>query len=375
LPSVEHIQSQRALQRRLFDHGYAGITWPTEYGGQGLTTEHQRAFDEESVGYAMPDFRPLDKTTFIVCGQTLLAHASHEFKSIHIPKILAGEELWAQFFSEPDAGSDLAAVRTRAVRDGDGWLLNGSKIWSSGATLADYGLCLARTEWSVPKHSGLTWFAVPCDSDGLTIRQIRESNGGQEFCEEFFDDMLVPDSNRIGEINDGWTVTNTMLIFERSAGNLSYGGPPGPLAPDLVELARRRGIETDQHVRQQIARAHTNDYFHRQLGLRIATGLGSKRMTSAFASYVKLAEGVFTAQRARIRLEIGGPSAIAWTEGDTTSRSVAIAYLNARLRAIAGGTNEMQRNSIGERVLGLPREPSFDKGKPFDEVLRDASVR
>jgi alkylation response protein AidB-like acyl-CoA dehydrogenase len=374
LPSAEHLRHQRAIQRKLFDGGYAGITWPREYGGQGLTTEHQRIFEEEAAGYALPDFAPLQNTTYAVCAPTMLAHASDEFKIRHIPAILAGEALWAQFFSEPNAGSDLAAVRTGAVRDGDRWVLTGSKVWSSGAMLADYGMCLARTDGSLPKHQGLTWFAVPTGAPGLTIRPIRESSGGEEFCEEFFDDVVVEDSERIGDVNAGWTVATTMLGFERSAGKTHasrVGGPPGDLPADLVELARRRGLAADGHTRQEIARVHVNDFIQRQLSARILDVMATSG-AAGLASYLKLAEGLFTATRARITLEVAGGSAVAWRAGDSVSRTAAMTYLNARVRSIAGGTNEMQRNGIGERVLGLPREPSADRGKPFDEVIGQA---
>nr|WP_145011653.1 acyl-CoA dehydrogenase family protein [Mycobacterium marseillense] len=374
LPTPEHLSAQRALQRKLLDGGYAGITWPVEYGGQGLTPQHQRVFEQEAAGYVVPNFAPLHNTTYAVCAPVLLAHASAELKARHIPAIIAGEELWAQFFSEPDAGSDLAAIRTRAVRDGDRWILNGSKVWSSGAMLADYAMCLARTDTTKPKHKGLTWFVIPIDAPGLTIRPIREITGGAEFCEDFLDDVVVPDSQRVGEVNAGWSVTSTMLGFERSAGKTNedrLGGPPGELPGDLVELARRRGLSADGPTRQLIARVHINDFIQRQLGRRIADQMAASD-EPALASYLKLADGTFTAFRAQTTLEVAGSSGIAWADGDKAGRNAAMTYLNARARSIAGGTNEMQRNGIGERILGLEREPSADHGKPFDEVIRQS---
>jgi alkylation response protein AidB-like acyl-CoA dehydrogenase len=376
LPSPEHLGTQRKLQRDLFDAGYAGISWPVEYGGQGLTEEHQRVFDEEAADYDLPNFGPLQNTTFGVCAPTILAHGSDQFRRQHLPAILAGEELWAQFFSEPDAGSDLAAVRTRAVPDGDRWILHGSKIWSSGAMIADYGMCLARTDGSLPKHQGLTWFAIPTSAAGLTIRPIREASGGEEFCEEFFDAVTVADSQRIGDVNAGWTVATTMLGFERSATGrklaAQLGGPPGNLPADLVELADRRGMLADGPTRQQIARAHVNEYIHRQLTARIF-GLITNGGPAALTSYVKLADGVTNATRAQITLEVADGSAVAWSDDDAQGRTAAMRYLDARVKTIAGGTNEMQRNGIGERILGLPREPNFDHGKPFDEIIRQST--
>ena len=374
--TVEGIAEQRAIQRKLFDGGYAGITWPAAYGGQGLTPAHERVFAEEARSFVLPDFGVAGGTTFGVCARTMLAHASPEFLGRHVPKILSGEELWVQFFSEPGAGSDLAGVITRATRDGDQWVLNGSKIWSSGAFYADYGMCLARTDWDVPKHRGLTWFGVKIDTPGVTVQPVREINGDAEFCQEFFDDVHVSNDEVIGEVNQGWTVTQTLLVFERGATGEEAPRPQGrrTLAPDLVELARLTGRTGDPHVRQQIARAHVNDFAVMQLGRRIV-GLirAGKGDPAGIASYGKLSRGTFDPLRARIAMDVGRGAALVWERGDIEGMKTAIGYLNGRIMSIAGGTNEMQRNGIGERVLGLPREPSFDSNRPFNEVVRNAA--
>ena len=374
--TVEGIAGQRAIQRKLFDGGYAGITWPAEYGGQGLTPAHERVFAEEARPYLTPDFGVAGGTTFGICARTMLAHASPEFLRRHIPRILAGEELWVQFFSEPGAGSDLAGVTTRATRDGDQWILNGSKIWSSGAYYADYGMCLARTDWDVPKHRGLTWFGVKIDVPGVTVQPVREINGDAEFCQEFFDDVRIGDDEVIGEVNRGWTVTQTMLVFERGASGDEVPRPQGPreLAPDLVELARLAGRQDDPHVRQQIARAHVNDFAVAQLGQRIVGLIRAGRGDPAgIASYGKLAKGTCDPLRGRIAMDVGRGRALVWERGNVQGMKAATNYLNGRIMSIAGGTNEMQRNGIGERVLGLPREPSFDSNRPFNEVVRNAA--
>jgi alkylation response protein AidB-like acyl-CoA dehydrogenase len=370
----ERIAGARALQRRLFDAGYAGLTYPAEYGGRGLTAAHERAWREEAAGHVLPELGVAGGVTFGPIGRSLLAHATPEFLQRHIPKILSGEEIWCQFYSEPEAGSDLAGIRTRAVRDGDHWMLNGSKIWSSGAYYADWAMCLARTDWDAPKHRGLTWFAVPTDAPGVTVRQITQINGDAEFCEEFLDEVIVTDDDLIGEVNHGWSVTQTMLVYERGAGESnSTVLEPRQLAPDLVELAGRVGRTDDAIARQAIARAHINDYAQYHLGRRIAARLrASATPDAAVAAYSKLAAGTFTPIRARLALEIGGADALTWATGDTTAEQPAIDFLNGRQIAIAAGTNEMQRNGIGERVLGLPREPSFDSTKPFNEVLRNS---
>jgi len=369
----EEMRVERALQRKLFDAGYAGITYPAEYGGRGLTAAHERAFREEAAGYVTPDLGVAGGVTFGPIGRSLLAHSTPEFLEEHIPKILSGEEIWCQFYSEPEAGSDLAGIRTRATRDGDHWILNGSKIWSSGAYYADWAMCLARTDWDAPKHRGLTWFAVPTDAPGVTVRQITQINGNAEFCEEFLDDVVVTDAELIGEVNRGWTVTQTMLVYERGAGESNAVLEPRELAPDLVALARSVGRLDDAVARQAIARAHINDFAQFHLGRNIAARLRAQREPDhAVAAYSKLAAGTYTPIRARLALDIGGSATVAFPTGDEVAGRQPLDYLNSRQIAIAAGTNEMQRNGIGERVLGLPREPSFDSSKPFNEVLRQS---
>lgn len=372
--SPEQFDEARSLQRKLFDGGFAGISYPVEYGGRGLTPLHERAFREESIDYLTPDFGAAGGVTFGAIGRSLLAHCTPEFLERHIPKILAGEELWCQFYSEPEAGSDLAGIRTRAVRDGDRWIISGSKIWSSGAYLADWAMCLARTDWNAPKHRGLTWFAMPTDAEGVTINQIRQINGNAEFCEEFLDEVEVTDDDVIGEVNRGWSVTQTMLVYERGAGEMgATPREPRLLAPDLVELARRANKLEEPCARQAIAKAHVNDYAQYHLGRRIADRLRSSSQPEPHvAAYGKLASGVLAPIRARLAMEIGGPAALAWSSDDEDGGRPALDYLNGRVTSIAAGTNEMQRNGIGERVLGLPREPSFDTNKPFNEVLKSA---
>lgn len=372
----EHMAAHRAIQRRLFEGGFAGITWPREYGGQGLAAAYERVFAEEATRFHTPDFGILSVTTFGSCVPTMLKHASPEFLSRHVPAVLAGEELWCQFFSEPAAGSDLAGVRTRAARDGDRWILDGSKIWSSYAHLADWGMCLARTNWDVPKHRGLTWFGVPTDAPGLTLRPIRQINGTSEFCEEFFDQVTVDDAERIGDVDAGWAVTTTLLVFERGAGRPSVNerpDDPGALAPDLVALARRTGRIDADDARQLIATAHVNDYVYRQLQGRIATMNRLSAVNPGVASYGKVAAATFAAERAVIGLALGGGATVAWSPGERDGDTAATAYLNGRMPAIAGGTVQVQRNGIAEQVLGMPREPSYDRDVAFSEVVRRAS--
>jgi alkylation response protein AidB-like acyl-CoA dehydrogenase len=367
------IPANRRLQRRLYEAGLAGLAWPAEFGGQGLTPAHETAFRDLAAGYIMPDFGPLSSTTFNVNVPTMLAHGSAGFLRGFVPQVLAGDRLVCQFFSEPSSGSDLAGARTTAVRDGDAWVLNGQKTWSTYAHHADWGMCLARTDWDAPKHRGLTWFAVPVTAAGVTVRQIHQIDGSSSFCDVFFEDVRIPDANRIGATNEGWTVTQTVLVFERGARELSASpelGAPGDIAPDLVRLARMSGRLSDPQVRQKIALAHTIDFVERALAWRIAQAGRAERPDASLASYGKLFRGTYNPVRGRLGLEIGGAAALIWNDDDAASRDASIAYLNGRRMSIAGGTNEMQRNGISERILGLPRERSDDLGMPYRQVRR-----
>jgi alkylation response protein AidB-like acyl-CoA dehydrogenase len=371
--SPEQIARARALQRRLFDGGYAGISFPRQYGGRGLSAAHEQVFREESADYAVPNFGGAGNVTFGPIARSMTAHADATFLQRHLPAILSGEEIWCQLYSEPDAGSDLPGIRTTAVHDGTGWRLSGAKVWSTGAYYADWAMCLARTDWNIAKRRGLTWFAVPMDAPGLTVRRILQIDGSEGFCEEFLDDVVVPGDAVIGGVNDGWAVAQTMLVYERGAGTEFVSAvEPQQLAPDLVALAVQAGRVDEPLVRQAIARGQAQDFARYHLGKRIAEQLmSSPNPQPAVAAYGKLAMGVFAADRGRAVVEIAGTDALTWSAGSEIP-APAREFLNARMTCIAAGTNEMQRNAIGERVLGLPREPSFDLAKPFSDVIRDA---
>ncbi len=373
----EQLADGRAQQKQMYDAGYVGITVPTEYGGQGLSEAHQRVWIEESAGYAVP--LPAGVASMVTMGvvlPTLLANATEEQKRAWIPRLLRAEDIWVQLLSEPAAGSDLAGILTRATRTGDTWVLNGTKLWSSGATYADYGICLARTDWDVPKHRGLTWFKVPLHDERVTVRPVRQVNGSLEFCEEFLDDVVVGDDMVIGPVNGGWAVANSMLVFERGVGHIEgprAGGATSQreLAPDLVELARQRGTTGNAAVRQLIARAHAEDWAHELLTQRVTARLTSGSANPASAALVKLSMGLRNPERAIAAVTIAGRLAVAWREAGSSGERAATGFFYGRQFAIAGGSNQIQRNVISERLLGLPREPSEDKDKPFREVLRD----
>jgi alkylation response protein AidB-like acyl-CoA dehydrogenase len=208
-------EEARRLQRTLFDGGFAGICFPVAYGGLGLSRAHQRAFTSESLPYRMPTV--FNVPTLTILGATLLDFGTEDQKLRHIPAMLRGDEMWVQFLSEPSGGSDLAGLVTRATRDGDVFVLNGSKIWSTWAFRSDYAMCLARTDWHAPKHRGLTMFILKIHQPGVEVQQIKMSNRTAEFCQEFFDDVPIPVADVVGEINDGWTVASRLLFHERDA--------------------------------------------------------------------------------------------------------------------------------------------------------------
>jgi alkylation response protein AidB-like acyl-CoA dehydrogenase len=271
----------RMLQNALFDAGFAGIAFPAEYGGAGLTFDHQRAFYEEAIGRRTP-------TGFMVSigmlGATLLDYGTPELKRRHLPRMLRGDEEWIQLLSEPTGGSDMAGALTRLTRDGDIYILAGSKMWSTGALRADYGLCLARSDWDAPKHRGLSTIAVPLkDTPGLTIEAIRAVTGEPgEFCIEYFDNVALPTTNLVGGLNDGWAVAQRLLYHERNAGSgIEHGIGLGGTATVgrswdhgyVAEGARRRGLSADPVLRQRIADCYIEGVVSRYAAERIMDGL------------------------------------------------------------------------------------------------------
>ena len=371
---------ERELQRLLWDGGFAGICFPREYGGLGLTPEHQRAFTQESAGHDMPF--AINVPTLGILAATLVDHGTHEQKARHLPAILRGDELWVQFLSEPSGGSDLAGVLTRADRDGDVFVLNGSKIWSSGAYVADYAMCLARTNWDVPKHRGLTMFIVRIHQPGVTVERIRQVNGSEEFCQEYFDDVAVPASDVVGEVDEGWTVATRLLLHERLAvggGSPYTSGKPvgqdtGGPSDDLVELVRARGLTEDASARSLLAEAHVRSLVGAQLVRRATQGMACGAMPPTAGSLMKLFHATSVMRRTEIALSLAGEVAVAWPAADDAAGSDrGVASLARQGVSLGGGSNEIQRNIISERMLGMPREPAGDHGVPYREVPRGGS--
>ena len=376
---LAHVTHDREVQRRLFDGGFAGICVPKEYGGQGLTPAHQKALNEELVGYEHPS--RLQAPTMTPCLAVLLDFGTEDQKQRHVPAILKGEEIWMQLLSEPSGGSDVAAALTTAVRDGDEWILNGSKVWTTGAWWSDWGLCLARTNWDVPKHRGLSVFMFRLHQEGVDVQQIEMLNGSKEFCQEFLTDVRVPDTDRLGEVDDGWTVGTRWMFHERMLYNSPLVTVPAGMvhgrhgATTAFDIARAAGRLDDPQVRNLIGEARTLELVRDELQRRVSQGIMSRKMSDQSAGIARLFGGIATTRMTTIGFEIAGALGAAWTDADGAAAHAGTDFLMRQTACIGGGTTEMARNVISERVLGMPRERNADRDIPFRDVPRNASSR
>jgi alkylation response protein AidB-like acyl-CoA dehydrogenase len=308
----------------------------------------------------------------------LLEFGSEEQKQRHIPAMLRGEEIWVQLLSEPGAGSDAASAVTTATRDGERWILNGAKTWTTAAWTGDWAICLARTDWDVEKHLGLTVFSFPMSSPGVEIHRIELVNGTKEFCQEFLTDVVVDDRDRIGDVGAGWSVVGRWLHHERTisggspfvtgSGNRASDGPSDPRA--MVELARRLGTIGDSRVRDLIGEAQVLQLASRALVESVTRKMAKGALSHHAAAMLRLFGGVSNARRATIAFELCREAGIAWSpqEDDDLARP-GLGYLMRQVSCIGGGTTEMARNVISERLLGMPREQRADTG-PFRDVPR-----
>lgn len=357
-----------AFQRRMYDAGLAGVTVPVEYGGQGLSAEHLEVLTAEAAGRELP--LGVFTITIGMCVPVLLAHGTAAQKERHIAPMLRGDEVWCQLFSEPNAGSDVAAAQTRAVRDGDEWVMNGQKVWTSSADRASFGMCIARTDVDVPKHRGLTMFVVPMDALGVTVRPLLQMNGASGFNEVFLDDVRLPDAVRLGDAGRGWAVAVSMLMNERAtlgaSGNSLTTGSTVPVLAARHEFGGRRETLADLHIREEVLR-------HVALRIRAETEAG--REPGPVGSVAKLAGSELVGRSADELVTMRGAASMAWEPGDEKAESALAKFLMAPGMTIAGGTSEIQRNIIGERVLGLPKEPDVDRDVPFRDVLQNVSPR
>ena len=345
---------------------------PPEYGGLGLTPDHQRALNEESVGYEIPFL--IQVPTFVPCMAVLLEFGTEEQKLKYIPPMLKGEAIWMQFLSEPSGGSDVAAALTTAVRDGDEWVVNGSKVWTTGAWFSDYGLCLLRTNWDVPKHRGLSVLIIPIHQEGIELHRIEMINGSKEFCQEFMTDVRVPDSDRVGDVDQGWTVGTRWMFHEKNA---MGGGSPfvtGSLHAGLIEsrdpyvdLVRGTGRADDPGAQQLVGEAHMLGLARGALSARITVGMRTGQMPDNSAAIARLISAVAFQRQSTISLDLAGPNAAASLPDEPWGEK-GFNFLERQSSGIGGGTTEMARNNISEKVLRMPREITHDKNMPFRDV-------
>jgi alkylation response protein AidB-like acyl-CoA dehydrogenase len=364
----------RELQKRLYEGGFAGICFPREYGGLGLPIAYQKAFDAETRNYEMPMI--LNTPTFTICCATILDTGSEEQKRQHISAALRGDEVLVQLLSEPSGGSDLAGVITRADRVGDKWVINGAKTWSTSAFAADYGLLLARTDWDVPKHEGLTMFLVPIGSPGITLRRIKQVNGSVEFCEEFFDGLELDDDAVVGDVNNGWHVASRQLYHERRAvgGGSEFASGTGPegatdVPVDYAALLAATGQADNQRLQEMAGRALVYRAVKQQLIDHVYHGVNDGSLPPAAGSIIRISHAETTQLEMDTALAIAGSAGV--VEGVEGLLRVAERYLSRQAASLGGGTTEIARNIIGERILGFPREYAADRGVPFNQVRRN----
>jgi alkylation response protein AidB-like acyl-CoA dehydrogenase len=364
--------------------GYAAPLWPIQYGGLSGEAWTQQIIRQELRNHRLPTFG-LNLLGIGLAGPTIIAHGSEEQKARYLPPILSGEEIWCQLFSEPGSGSDLASLGTRAVRDGDEWVVNGQKVWTSIASLSKFGLLLARSDPEVPKHAGLTYLVVEMSSPGVEIRPLRQITGSADFNEVFFSDVRIPDANRIGQVGEGWRYARTTLMNERvalsglsiDATSLTGGLRRDPWETLLVGVKNR----SDPVIRQELARIHISQEVKEITAFRSSAARLAGQTPGAEGGVSKVFNAEFNQYRANVAMSAAGMASIAWDAADAADAfgwpggagdgaAKATAFLRTRANTIEGGTSEVLRNQIAERILGLPREVEVDKGTPWAETRR-----
>ncbi len=362
------IDAAKAWQRKKAAARFVCITWPEKWGGRGGTPMQQIIFNQEEANYDVPP------NVFLIglgmCVPTMIAYAKPEQLERFVPPAVRGDEIWCQLFSEPAGGSDVAGLRTRAEKRGDEWIINGQKIWTSGAHYSDYGLLLTRTDPSVPKHAGLTAFFIDMKAPGVEIRPIHQMSGASNFNEVFFSDLRVPDEQRLGAVGQGWKVAITTLMNER----LAVGETRRPDARDLLDLARMLGTEDgapairDGAVRERIAEWHAQAAGLTYTRFRIMTALSRGETPGPENSIAKVVNASMQQGIASFGMDLLG---MAGAVMDETLAPMHALFQDALLSSpgmrIAGGTDEILRNIIAERVLGLPGDVRVDKDVPFSQ--------
>jgi alkylation response protein AidB-like acyl-CoA dehydrogenase len=360
VPRPEAYDAMRVWQRKLYDAGFIGLTWPKEYGGRSLTFLEEMVLHEEMALAKAPPI--LNILGVGMAGPTIIAYGTEEQKKRYPAKILSCEEIWCQGYSEPNAGSDLASLQTRAVKDGEYWIVNGQKVWTSLAHIADFMMLLARTDPEAPRHKGITYFLLDMKLPGVTVKPLKQLTGDSEFNEVFFDNVRVHESQVLGGVNNGWTVGLTTLMYERLALGFGLQVRLRIALDSLIELARKmdkhgRSVVKDPVIRQKIAQLWIDTECLKYMGARAITKLLKGEMPGPEASAGKMG-WVETHQKLQeLAMEIEGPYSqiLRGSDWAVDGGLWQYTFLRSRANSIEGGTTEIQKNIIGERVLGLPK--------------------
>ncbi len=345
----------KAWKAKEFDAGFGWITGPEEYGGRALTADYERRYREISSGYKTPNTSAFGIGLGMV-APTILAHAIPEVREAYLRKMYRGDIVGCQLFSEPIAGSDLAGIQTKADRDGDEWIVTGQKVWTSGAQFSDIGEIITRTNTEKPKHKGLTMLVVDMHAPGVEVRPLRQMTGGATFNEVFFEEVRVPDSHRLGDVDEGWTVALTTLMNERAAIGGGGAGVGTMSITRFVELAHHLGIEKDPLIRQGLADAYIRTSVARYTNLRGMAKIRAGQLPGPEMSIGKLALTDNMTRIGQLLAEMLGPR-LAADSGEWGTYAWSEFILGTPGMRVAGGTDEIMRNIVGERVLGLPKEP------------------
>ena len=371
LDGLDEIEASKLWQKRKYDAGWACIRWPEEYGGRGASPIEQVIWNQEEGKFPTPG--GVFGIGQGMAAPTLMAWASEEHKRKHLPPLASGEHIWCQLFSEPAGGSDLAALRTRAEKDGDEWVINGQKIWTSGAHYSDYGIIVVRTDPTVPKHKGLSYFFLDMKSPGVDIRPIKQISGGANFNEVYFNDVRIPDDQRLGAVGQGWQVALTTLMNERLA--IGAGGMGGGVGfRQMFNLARKLEVDGEPAIKDRNVRAKLASWYAQETGLkytgyRALSALSRGDTPGPENSIGKLVAASKTQDMASFAMDLlelsGAISDPAYAEAHGIYQAT---FMGAPGGRIAGGSDEIMLNILSERVLGLPQDVRVDKGIPFNEV-------
>ncbi len=364
---VPTIEEQKAYLAAAAEAGLAGVPFPAEYGGGGLTLAHEKIWREVKSNYTMMDGE------FIIshgmCLPMLNEWGTPEQKERFLADNISGRTMWCQMFSEPGAGSDVASLQSKAELDGDEWVLNGQKVWTTLAHKSDYGIVVVRTDPDQVKHAGLSMFIMDMKAPGVEIRPIHQIDGGSHFNEVFFTDVRVPKDWQIGELNAGWRLATSMLMYERVAiGGAGAGKISQPNFKMLVKAATETGQIDNPVVRDQLMKIWSMETTKSLVAMKNRDEQKAGKTPGPGGSLGKLFGSVIAWRVRELLLEFAGPGSVAWDPSDESGGDRMKAVLNSFQSGIAGGTDEIQRNIIGDRVLGLPREPAVDRDVPFKDL-------